>query len=304
MEEVPEEKSSEPAAPQSFLKQIRTFQGDVASALERQKESLYSIQETERLKRASGGTVPDSSPVDTGKRKQFFLLLLGSFLLIAVGLGGAWLAYNEYLKKTAPPVLAVPENRFITPQSSATIDLTGASRDTFFVSTLKESQELSSVDLKHFVLTKSLGVDSSLITTQEFFTLLGSSAPGPLVRAFEPTFMLGSLGESRFLIFKLASFENAFGGMLNWERNMALDIGPLFGTDPLLKSIGSESVFKDIVSKNKDVRVLFAPVSPGSATTTAALMYSFFNNKMLIITDSLETLQTLIDRLTQESLAR
>ncbi|MSR87909.1 MAG: hypothetical protein EXS69_01970 [Candidatus Zambryskibacteria bacterium] len=295
-----------PVAPNSFLKQIRTFQGDVASALEHQRESLYSIQETERLKRASGGTITDtdSSIPSNDKRKEFFLLLVGSFLLICVGLAGAWLAYNEFLRKTAPPVLAIPGNRFITPQSVADIDLTGASRETAFSLIARESADLAQTDLKHLILRKSVGTETPLITASEFFGLLQSSAPSSLVRSFEPLFMLGSLGQGRFLIFKLASFENAFAGQLAWEKSMAEDIGPLFTNVALLKNIGPEYTFKDIVSKNKDARALFAPISPGSATTTPVLLYSFFNSKMLIITNSIETLKTLMDRLTQESLSR
>lgn len=297
MAEAPEEKFNS-------LKQIRTFQGDVASALERQRESLYSIQETERLKRASGGTVPDTSLYIPGKRNQFLFLLLGSFLLICVGLAGVWLAYNEFLRKTAPPILSMPINRFITAQSAADIDLTGATRETLFSLVTSESAGLSPQDLKHLVLRKTVGLETPLVTSAEFFSMLGSSAPSSLIRSLEPLFMLGSLGENRFIIFKLASFENAFPGMLTWEKNMAEDIGPLFANVLLLTNIGPEYVFKDTVSKNKDARVLFAPVSSGSASSTPVLLYSFFDNRMLIITDSLEALKTLIDRLTQESLSR
>jgi hypothetical protein len=310
MEEAPAEKSSStPTEPgvnpaTSPLKQIRTFQGDVATALERQRESLYSIQETERLKRASGGTVVDPSASIPGKRKQFFFLLLGSFFLIGLGLVGARLGYSEYLRKTAPPVIAVPQNRFVTPQESIDIDATGLSRENIFSITANEASGLGADSIKHLVLRRGALEDSPLVTSEGFFIQLVSSAPGSLVRAFDPLFMLGTLGDSRFIIFKLSSFENAFAGMLSWEEKMAEDLGPIFKTGPLVKNIIPPYVFKDIVSKNKDARVLFAPLSPESTTTTPVLLYSFFDNKMLIITDSLNTLETLIERLTQESLSR
>ncbi len=119
------------------------------------------------------------------------------------------------------------------------------------------------------------------------------------MRSFEPYFMLGTLGESRFIIFRLASFENAFSGMLNWEKNLPADLGTLFSTAPLLSNITTESVFKDVIYRNKDVRLLSVPTGPNSTSTTPVLMYSFFDNKKLIITDNIETLQILIDRLTQ-----
>lgn len=75
----PEEKDSPPtpSAPEpqnrapSPLKQIRTFQGDVAEALDRQQESLFSIQQAERAKVISGGSVPTPPSPETQKQKEF-----------------------------------------------------------------------------------------------------------------------------------------------------------------------------------------------------------------------------------------
>ena len=109
--------------------------------------------------------------------------------------------------------------------------------------------------------------------------------------------MFGTFGESAFLIIKLASFENAFAGMLMWEKSLSQDIGPLFATAEFLRSVPPETVFTDITDRNKDIRILALGGQP-------ILLYSFLDNNTLIITDSMETLRTLIDRLTQEKLSR
>ena len=109
--------------------------------------------------------------------------------------------------------------------------------------------------------------------------------------------MAGSLGEDPFLIIKLTSFENAFAGMLSWEPNMARDLAPLLGTTDLLKVINPAYVFKDVIVRNKDVRML-------EASSTPVILYSFFDNQMLIITEDIDAIQTLIDRLTREKLLR
>lgn len=323
MEESPKQKSSDSTESISTdstesvptlsvpLKQIRTFQGDVATALTRQKESLFSIHETERLKRSSGGTIIQTVTDDSGKRKELISLILGSLFFLVIGIVGSWYTYNEFLRKTAPPTLAVPGNRFIPPQSIAFINAASSSRETIFSNIAENGLGLTPGELRHIVLRNGVGTNAPLLTSTEFFQIIGSRAPGSLIRAYEPLFMLGAIGKSLttgqasvFAIFKLASFENAFPGMLSWEPNMAEDIGPLFSTSDSLKVIPPSSVFKDVISRNKDVRILYAPVSPGSATTSPALIYSFYDNRVLIITDSLETLRTLIDRLTQEGLSR
>jgi hypothetical protein len=174
-------------------------------------------------------------------------------------------------------------------------------RDTLLVRLDQGWSGTGSSELKHLILRKGEGELAPLTAASDFLSILETEAPGSLVRSLEPTFMFGALGESRFIIFKLSSFENAFAGMLSWEKTLARDLGPLFASAPLLKTIPPESVFLDVISRNKDVRVLSTFVA---SSTEPVLLYSFFDRKALIITDSLETLRVLVDRLTQELLSR
>jgi len=272
----------------------------VAQALSSQNESLFSIQQGEHLKQGRGLTVPSGTPEASAEGKEKFLLLLvGTLLLLGLAGVGGWYTYTEFIRKTTPPEVLAPTSRFIGAESTKEINTGPLARDTFFSALVDASAGMKPSELRHFVLKDGANANASSTSVAKFLTMLESSAPGSLVRAFEPIFMLGSLGESRFILLKLASFENAFGGMLNWEKTMSDDIGPLFATRDLVKSIGSESVFRDVISRNKDVRVLFA-----GTTTEPVLLYSFFDNQVLIITDRLETLQTLIDRLSREKLTR
>jgi hypothetical protein len=285
------------------LKQIRTFQGDVAEALARQNESLYSIQAKEHLK--------NGTPASGGGSRSALPLLAGSLLLLALAAFGAYFAYGEFERKTAPPVVAVPESRLLPAESTVEIDVANLGRDALFAAIAQATAGAKPGELRHLDLRQGTSTE----TAEQFFAALDTQAPGPLVRALDPVFMLGaiglpdqSLGSSRFLIFKLSSFPNAFGGMLAWEKAMPSDVEPLFADPSLLQAVGPTSVFQDVVYKNKDLRALYtdasSSVSTSSPQATPVLLYSFLNNTMLIITDRPETLQTLIDRLTQESLAR
>ncbi|OHA89614.1 MAG: hypothetical protein A3C70_02560 [Candidatus Zambryskibacteria bacterium RIFCSPHIGHO2_02_FULL_43_14] len=279
------------------LKQIRTFQGDVAEALKRQQESLVSIQRAEHLKNPTqsdtSGTLQDSDK----KKKEFFFLFLGSLLLFALGIFGARYTYDEFLGKVSTPTIDTPANRFLSPNTEISLEPKLDSRSTL-IDTLKSAVEnVPQGELRHIILKQKTGVRESLISASEFLRTLESRAPESLIRAFDPSFMFGALGKSTFLIIKLSSFENAFAGMLSWEKNLGQDIGPLFATAELLKNISHESVFTDVTDKNKDVRALMLENQP-------ILLYSFLDNNMLIITDSFESLRTLIDRLTREKLSR
>lgn len=282
-----------------LLKQIRTFQGDVAEVLKKEKESLASIQQREHQKRESLGAKdiprPDSS--DNSKAKLFYLIT-GTIILFVVGIVGIWYAYNEFSSKFTVPIASAPENRFISVDTETELVVTETSRETFIKNLSLVASETVSGQSKHVLLVKKeLEETTRPLLTNEFFEILETKAPGSLIRALEPLFMFGTLGESVFVIIKIASFENTFAGMLSWEKNLGQDFGPLLSTAPLLRDAPLESVFIDVTDRNKDIRVF-------KLEGQDVLLYSFYENNMLIITDKIETFRIIIDRLTREKLSR
>lgn len=277
------------------LKQIRTYQGDVADALEKQHESLVSIQRVESLRKDSSRSNNQSNT--TEKKKELFYLLLGSFIFLILSAVGAWYAYNEFVRKTTAPPISIPLNRFIYADSVVNLNTTNIPRDNF-IKTLSENV-LNTPDgkLTHIELKKTTGIEETLLTSEDFLTQLGTQAPGNLVRALDPLFMFGAYGKSAFIIIRLTSFENAFAGMLGWEKNLNRDLGPVFATAELARSLPLESVFTDLIDRNKDIRVLMF-------NDQIILLYSFLDNNTLIITDNIGTLRTLIEHLTQQKLSR
>lgn len=276
------------------LKQIRTFQGDVADALKKQKESLVSIQRVEHLKKDSRKTDGVSKEIFK-KRLEFFYLLLGSFLLLTLGSWGGWYAYQEF--KEGAPTQAVPANRLIPINTEVVLDVTETSRGSFVETLSGALENIADRETRHIVLRKVSVEEVGLLSTSEFLEILESQAPSNLVRAFDPIFMLGAYGQSTFFIIKLTSFENAFAGMLAWEGNLGQDLGPLLGTRELSRNLSPEAVFVDITDQNKDIRALMVGEEP-------FLIYSFLDNNTLIITDKIETLRVVIERLTREKLSR
>ena len=284
---------------ETHLKQIRTFQGDVAEALQKEHSSLISIQQAEQLKKNSVQPDTNTSRKNSNNRIESFYLFIGSVLLLSLGVVGTWYAYNEFVKRSATPIITAPANRFISVDTEANISLATDSREVLIKTLSDAIQDVTAREMRHVIFTKQMGTTetSYLFPTSEFFKILKTRTPASLIRALDPLFMFGAFGKSTFLIIKLSSFENAFAGMLAWEKNLSQDIGPLFATAELSRDIPLESVFTDVTDKNKDVRVL-------ALKGQQVLLYSFFDNNMLIITDNIETLRVLIDRLTREKLSR
>jgi len=270
------------------LKQIRTFQGDVAEALQREQRSLVSIQQAEHLKKSAARSATNTPSKDSERGTELFYLVLGSLVLFVLGAVGVWYTYDEFVRRSATPIMTAPANRFISADTETNLTLTTTSREVLIKTIADAVGSVPTGELKHINLS---------LSTSEFLQSLESRAPASLIRAFDPLFMFGAFGESTFLIIKLVSFENAFAGMLAWEKNLNQDIGPLFATAEFSRNLPPASTFADLTDRNKDVRIL-------ALGDQSILLYSFFDNNMLIITDHIETLRTLIDRLTREKLSR
>jgi len=281
------------------LSQIRTYQGDVASALGNQKESLVSIQHAEVARRRSSGT-PEPAEPSSGHRA--LLLVIGSIVLLVLAIFGGWFTYRTYIQRSTPPATVIPESRLISSAQEESFAVATTTTRAELIKTLRDaSMEVPADAVKNIVLRNGISPDTDLLKIESFLRILETDAPGSLVRSFKPVFMFGSLGgatSSSFIIIKLNSFENAFAGMLDWESAMASDIGPIFPSAERLKNVTSLTNFEDVTDKNKDARVLYDPDGQ------EVLLYSFLNNDILIITDNIATLHIIISRLTAESLVR
>src|SRR3989344_6978840 len=181
--EIPEENPS--------LKQIRTFQGDVAEAIAKQKESLVSIQRAEQ--KLNEAREPNLEEIQQKRNiRKSIAFTFGTIFLVFLGAVGGWYGYTTYRSKSTPPQIETPANRFIVVTGDAYIDApTTTPRDLLIAKISEEiSKEIGPTEVKHLVLKNGSG----LLSTQEFMRSMRSSAPGNLVRAFNPLFMLGVSG--------------------------------------------------------------------------------------------------------------
>jgi len=292
------------------LKQIRTYQGDVSEALKNQNESLVSIRRAELVKEGGGNEfAPRRTPEEEAERKsmqKMILLVVGTILLLILGGIGAWYAYTSYKSKSALPAVVVIPNQLISSELTADLKVSGLARDSFISAfDLEKNNEIKNNSVEQIQL-KKVSTSTPLVTTEEFLNILNTKAPANLVRAFNPLFMLGLIGDTilasstphTFIIIKLDSFENAYAGMLSWEKNMADDLLPLFVSEDIYSSFPSNTLFQDITLQNKNARAL------KDEKGNTVLLYSFFDNNLLIITDNESSLRTILVRLNTGKLSR
>lgn len=289
----------EPQTPENEpkLSQIRTFQGDVASAIEKQNESIVSINRAETARAETQNLSPEDVERLSGGRRALVYALL-TLTLAGLGGVGAYWAYSEYREKTAQPDVETPPNQFVSATTSYVDASTLSRQATIGVVAIERSKERVPSAITQIELRRGTEPGSELLTSSDFFARLNVHAPQPLIRALNPLFMLGILGVNpphTFLIIKIDSFENAFPGMLEWEPRLAEDLQPLFAENA---DIPTNTVWRDVVIGNRDARIL------PDANGQTALLYAFYENRLLIITDNENTFRSLVERLESAKLQR
>ncbi len=313
----------------SILSPLRTYERDVADMIRKQQTSVVTVKLAEKKKEEIIRQGSASSVAEHYTRNALLAIL--AIALIAVGIALFGFMYYLRAKSAVVPQDKTPLASTIIPSDAERqINLTGLSYDTLtrlFSDFVKEPHADDSITHIRVVSQDTAGLTEA--TPELFFAAVAPRAPSSLTRAFGTTLFAGvySLNtQYPFLIITVDSFNNAFAGMLAWEKNMYADLGPLFhkddadqhtsapiiinalatttsSTTPALPvapppTIVPKENFEDAIIKNKDARVL------RDSRDRILLIYSFIDERTLLITDSEQSFDEMITRLTTAKLIR
>ncbi len=288
----PQEKKEEAPKP------LRTYQSDVEEVLKEGGGSLAKIAIAENDRRIHGGFALEEVEAPSHTK----LIVWISVGLIVVGI--LVLSALYIFRNTGKPIATVSGPRsIILADTEKSLDIAGLNREQIINTLLRERDEstmtLSSVTA--LKLKEGKGEQARTIGAEEFFAKLQSRAPSELARSLENNFMFGihTLSKNQpFLILKTSYYQNAFAGMLAWEKNLKEDLGPIF-IPPERATIASTSdqvlnkngTFEDAVVKNRDVRALRGEGGK------IVFLYSFPDKNTIIITTNTDTLEKVAARL-------
>ncbi|MFA6601472.1 MAG: hypothetical protein WCT02_01235 [Candidatus Paceibacterota bacterium] len=202
------------------------------------------------------------------------------------------------------------------------------------------SKELPANSIREIIFAESGPTGNTVIPANQMSDYFDVGAPDILRRSLAPAWMLGIYSDpdavkSVFVITTNNFFQNAFAGMLQWENNMPNDLKPFIGvnsapddmsqtniipanasnssgttttasstpvTPPQINipiyGAASLGTFKDRIVKNRDVREYI-----GSNGSTIFL-YSFVDEKTLVIAKNESVLMEIIDRLEKKAFIR
>ena len=278
----PEEKTE--TAHEYDQKNLRTYEGDVAIMLAHTKTSTTSIAIAESRK--THGTDMMGSDVQTHSTGKL-LLVLASIVLVVGGVFGAYYFYSKSpLAQKAVPVVPEQKVTSLIPadvHTSIAINNLGQAE---IISRIKQeiAKPLPGDTIKDIVLVRENNAAISTVLSTDILKTMNIEPPNILTRTLTPQWMLGVYSnenneKSVFTVFTTNYFQNAFSGMLQWEKIMPDDIKQyLFATPPqgisnnpgqaVRPTVGPGSPFANInaLLPNSDV-----PTSTNQTGTTTKL---------------------------------
>ncbi|MEK7652850.1 MAG: hypothetical protein AAB334_02825 [Patescibacteria group bacterium] len=299
---------------------IRTYEGDISDAVRFKKASIAGIAVAEQKRREANEEIGIPEKEKENYFQKFLnkktLIIVGSILLFVIAIIIIVLSLTGS-KDTADVKILPTQKEIIFSNETKNIDITGLNKKTF-VSKILEERRLNTSQLGSItnilITTKTDGI-IKIPTTGELLNLLEIKLPDSLFKYLDNEFMFGVHSVRNiepFLILKTSSFENAFTGMLEWEKNMENDLGSIFiespnknktadennvglttdsGTTMSESFINIKKTFEDVVIRNKDTRVL------NDAKGNSKLMYLFPDRNTILITTNQYTVAEVLDRL-------
>lgn len=276
---------------------VRTYMSDMAEAVRQNEMSVIKIALEEQKRRERGDYYLKVE--GTPKKKLFWIM--GGILILAGAIGITYFAIQKGKEKELPPPIIQTFVSLVSYDTEESIDITNIVNKSDLVKIIENELNKKNVNgsIKALFLKKTIDGLISPFSLNNFWEITKTNIPGTLTRSFAEEYTLGvytpisPYDKNRlFLIIKINNYDQAYAGMLEWEKNMLSDLFPVFKIDineenkELL-----EKQFKDIIIKNKDARILYT--NDGADI----LFYIFPDKKTLIITDSQEAIKEIITRL-------
>jgi hypothetical protein len=304
-----------PVAEETLVKPLETFQRDIESVVQHDNVSVLTIATAEAERRSATG---EEEPETKKEKTRSFLwnaLMVTGGLIFLVAASGA-LAYLVTRSTSVPLAVTVnPSTPFISVDAAKEITVTADESRQNIMASLDAARQATSLSLglmSQLVVTESSSTDSNapatVLSAQDFFTLIAPNIPATLARTLQPDYLLGVHvynGNQAFIIANVYSYEEAYSGMLAWEPFLQQDLAPLFLFSPTPRipeqGIATTSVdstqqftktgFVDKIVENHDARVLQTQFGD------IYLLWTFLDRNTLVITTNDATLREIISRL-------
>ena len=276
---------------------IHTYMSDMAELVRQNEMSVIKVAVEEQKKRERDNYY---KKIEGSPKKKIFWVI-GGFIILALAIGLTFFTLQNEKEKNTPPTIIETSKALISYDQEKSVDITNVVNKSEIVNIFENELKSrgTSESIKAIFLKKKTDEIIAPYPLENFINILKTSIPGSLLRSFDLDYMVGTYTPESlydkshlFLIIKIKDYDQAYAGMLEWEKTMLADLFSVFDieiTDDNKTLLGKS--FKDIIIKNKDARILY------TNDGTNILFYLFPDKKTLIITDNQEAIKEIITRL-------
>lgn len=265
---------------------VRTLKDDMEQLVKEQDISSANIALQEDRKKQATAAVEKKE----GKKNWVIIIISSVFIISGLGIIG-WYLYSTGnfpgfssapTTQTSEGIVSTKKESPIYSDSQKELDITGLKEDKILSAITKEinnsSTQIGKIE-ELLIINKETGV-SIPVKLDSFLSLTKSEAPADLLRTLNQYFnfqIYASIKSTATLILETDSFQKAFAGMLAWEILMPKDLYRLISGQKYDPEVITGK-FEDFTYKNMDARII------RDRNGEIALVYSFLDNKTIVIT--------------------
>ncbi len=274
------------------IKQLRTFKTDAEEAVRYQNVSKVNIAVAEHKKKEDAHLIE----YETGPKHSSSSLVLVIILLLILGGAGAG-GYYWFFMRSASPTNNISKTfsaqTLIPYDGIGTVTLSGENNPLAEISQ-NLSQTNTQIGQTYALIPLPTGTTTVRAALPSVFS--ETQMPDRLSRSLGSDYMFGSYIYNQngpFIILKNTFFQNAFAGMLEWEKNMRNDLISIIRVNHPLEQpiIANSDIFSDMVVSNIDTRVL------RDSENSPILVYAFADKDTIVIATNIDTLKYVLGRL-------
>ncbi|HUC88850.1 MAG TPA: hypothetical protein VMR49_02360 [Candidatus Paceibacterota bacterium] len=276
------------------LQVLRTYSSDMADAVRNNEMSVIKIAMAEQKRHEMEKVYEEEKKISTSK----ILMIIGGLILIVSSIAGLYFIFQKKNADNAVQQAIIKPNALISYDDQSYIDVTNVSSGANLVNLIKSEAAKPEKQgaIKSLFLTANANGSTALIKLRDFLSLMGVTASSSLIDSFSDRYMIGTYTPADkphlFLLFEIKDYNQAYAGMLAWERSLLSDMFLLFQIDISGSNSGLlNASWKDIIINNKDARVLY------DQNNNPLLYYIFIDKNNFVIADSQDTIKEIISRL-------
>lgn len=277
------------------IKPLRTFKSDAEEAVKYGGVSKVDIVVAEQKKREAAGT-PIQYESEKHASTGLYIALLGAIIVI---LGGGWFYWFSSSQTPAQ------QGKIVAPQVELIGIVPFAKAAIVVLDPASDPMALISAKIKASVpALGTVGAIAPIATADATVmspisdVIAKTRIPNRLARSLDSPYMVGSYEydvQSPFLIIKNTFFQNAFSGMLEWERDLATDFISFIqiSSPGTTAATAGGATFEDAIVSNVNVRTLKDPAGK------TILTYAFADKDTIVLTTTDTALKYLLNQILQ-----